>query len=236
MDWRGIFCLFTIIGLTSMAFGFMLEETMTEKISIHILKTIARLGVVAKNKSFILLLLLFSLIQIPFLGFITSSSFIYVDGFGVKETTYSYYFAANAVFLLLGPIVYLRLSRILNYKTILTVGFTILALSGISVAIFGNSGATIFCVLLIPASLFANVLGPPRLSLMLEQVDTDTGSAVSLISSVQMIFGSIGMIVMPLVSGYRIQFLGASYFILGIISLVGWVVLTRKPYIRPLKD
>jgi DHA1 family bicyclomycin/chloramphenicol resistance-like MFS transporter len=174
--------------------------------------------------------------QIPFLGFITSSSFIYVEGFGVSEKVYSYFFAANAIFLLLGPLVYLRLNRILSYRTILSLGYLVILLSGLSVMIFGTQGPILFCLLLIPASLFANVIGPPRMSLMLEQVEGDTGSAVSLISSTQMIFGSIGMFLMPLVSDFRVQFLGAAYLIVGLISYIGWKVLFRKPYIRHMEE
>ena len=232
MSWSGIFVLFSIVGIISLALGFLLQETLTEKSDVHIFKTIARLGTVAKNRSLMSLLLVFTLLQIPFLGFITSSSFIYVEGFGVSEKGYSYYFAANAVFLLLGPMVYLRLNRRLSYRTILSLGYLIIALSGMAVMVLGIKGPVLFCLLLIPASLFSNVLGPPRTSLMLEQVEGDTGSAVSLITSVQMVFGSIGMFVMPLVSGFRVQFLGGAYLAVGLISLVGWRILKKKPFIR----
>jgi DHA1 family bicyclomycin/chloramphenicol resistance-like MFS transporter len=214
----------------------MLQETLIHKSEVHVFKTIARLGTVAKNKSLTSLLLLFAFMQIPFLGFITSSSFIYVDGFGVSEKVYSYYFAANAVFLLLGPLVYLRLNRILSYRTIIAMAYLVISLSGLAVMLMGIHSPIIFCLLLIPASLFANVIGPPRMSLMMEQVDGDTGSAVSLISSTQMIFGSIGMFIMPLVSGFRIQFLGGTYLIVGIISLIGWRILIKKPFIKHMED
>lgn len=236
MSWRGVFVVFTVVGIISLIFSFMLQETLIHKSEVHVFKTIARLGSVAKNKSLISLLLLFAIMQIPFLGFITSSSFIYVEGFGVSEKVYSYFFAANAIFLLLGPMVYLRLNRIFSYRTIISMGYLVILLSGLTVMIFGIQGPIIFCLLLIPASLFANVIGPPRMSLMLEQVESDTGSAVSLIGSTQMAFGSIGMFIMPLVSGFRIQFLGGAYLIVGTISFIGWNILIKKPFIKQMED
>lgn len=236
MSWRGVFVVFTVVGVISLLFGLLLQETLTQRSEVHIFKTIARLGTVAKNKSLTSLLLLFAIMQIPFLGFITSSSFIYVEGFGVSEKVYSYYFAANAVFLLLGPMVYLRLNRILSYRTIISIGYLVILLSGLSVTMLGTQGPIIFCLLLIPASLFANVIGPPRMSLMLEQVEGDTGSAVSLISSTQMVFGSIGMFIMPLVSGFRIQFLGGAYLVVGLISFIGWRILYKRPFIKHMEE
>lgn len=236
MSWRGVFVLFTLVGVVSLAVGLLLEETLREKTDVHVFKTVARLGTVARNRSLMQLLLLFAIMQVPFLGFITSSSFIYVDGFGVSEKVYSWYFAANAVFLLLGPMVYLQLNRFMSYRTILTLGYVVISFSGLAVMLFGVRGPNLFCLLLIPASLFANVTGPPRTSLMLEQIDGDTGSAVSLISSTQMVFGSIGMFVMPLVSGFRIQFLGGAYLVFGLITLIGWNVLYRMPHIRHLEE
>ncbi len=236
MSWRGIFVVFTVVGLISLLCGLMLQETLAEKSDTRVFETIARLGAVAKNRSLILLLLIFSILQIPFLGYITSSSFIYVDGFGVSEKIYSYYFAANALFLLLGPIMYLRLNRMLSYRKIISIGYIVITVSGFVLMMFGALRPMIFCLLLIPASLFANVLGPPRMSLMLEQVQGDTGSAVSLISSTQMAFGSVGMFIMPLVSGFRIQFLGGIYMIVGLISLVGWSLLKNKAYIKHMEE
>lgn len=235
MSWRGVFGVFTAVGVISLLLGLLLQETLSQKSDVHVLKTIARLGTVAKNKSLTSLLVLFAILQIPFLGFITSSSFIYIEGFGVSEKVYSYFFAANAIFLLLGPLVYLVLNRTFSYRAIISMGYLTILLSGLCVMLFGVSGPIAFCLLLIPASLFANVIGPPRMSLMLEQVEGDTGSAVSLISSVLMVFGTIGMFLMPLASGFRIQFLGGTYFIVGLISLIGWEILFNKPFIKHME-
>lgn len=136
--------------------------------------------------------------------------------------------------LTLGPLAYLRLNRFLSYQTIVSLSYLIIAQSGLAVLGLGNKGPAIFCLLLLLASMFANVLGPPRTNLMLEQVEGDTGSAVSLIMSAQMLFGSIGMIIMPMVSGFRIQSLGGGYLVIGLISLTGWIIIAGKPFIRHL--
>ena len=66
---------------------------------------------VLQNRGFTMLLLLFSLGSISSLAFIASSTFIYQDGFHLSSQMYSFYFALNALCLISGPMIYLRISR-----------------------------------------------------------------------------------------------------------------------------
>ena len=45
------------------------------------------------------------------MAFIAASSFVYIKGFGMTEEINSYYFALNALGALIGPLLYIRLSR-----------------------------------------------------------------------------------------------------------------------------
>lgn len=231
-SWHGVFVVFAVTGIISIVGALAMQETISQKSSESVFHSIGRLGVVAKNKSFILLLITFSLLQIPFLSFISGSSYIYVDNFGVSETTYSLYFAANAIFLLLGPLFYIRLSKHFHYKSIIQAAYIVIILSGLLVATVGRLGPVAFCLSLIPASLLGNALGPPRTNLMLEQVQGDTGSASSLMGCVGTLFGSIGMVLISVEFYNRLIFLGALYSIIGVISLAMWLVISKKPYVK----
>jgi DHA1 family bicyclomycin/chloramphenicol resistance-like MFS transporter len=235
-SWPGVFVVFTVVGVISLAGGLMLQETLVQRSSVPVLHTVARLGTVAQNKGLKSLLFLFAFLQIPFLGFITASAFIYIDIFHVSEQVYSYYFAANAVFLLLGPLVYLLVVRHLGYRKMITIAYVVIGVCGLLVVLFGHLGPGVFCLLFIPISLFSNASGPPRMSLMLEQVTGDTGSAVSLVSAVQMAFGCLGMFLMPLAGSLQIEVLGGAYLVIAGGSLGVWRWLMHQPFLKPLPE
>lgn len=232
LSWRGVFVVLAIIGIISIIGSILMEETIDTHTEGSVFKAIGRLGVVAKNKSFMYLLLMFSLLNIAFMSFISASSYIYVDGFGVSEKVYSYYFAANAIFLLLGPMIFIQISKFIHYKTIITGVYIVTIISGILLITIGNSSPVVFCLSLIPASLCGNILGPPRTNLMIEQVEGDIGSASSLMGCIFTLFGSIGMLLISTEAVNKIVLMGAMYFIIGIISLVAWLILYKKPYIK----
>ena len=232
LSWRGVFVVLSVIGVLALAGSIAMEETIEKRYTGSIFRSIGRLGIVAKNKSFISLLMTFSMISIAGMSFISASSYIYVDGFGLSEKVYSYYFALNAVFYLLGPLLYIKLSKIYNSNSIITVSYIVTSISGLLVCIIGNLSPLVFALSLIPASLFGSIMGPARTNLMLEQLQGDTGAASSLMSCAFTFYGSIGMLMISLNLSNRIVVMGLMYLIIGLISLTLWLSISKKPYIK----
>jgi MFS transporter, DHA1 family, multidrug resistance protein len=232
LSWRGVFVVLSLVGLLALTGSFAMEETIKQRNTGNILKSIGRLGVVAKNKGFISLLITFSLMSIPFMSFISASSYIYVDGFGLTEKVYSYFFAANAVIFLIGPLLYLKLSKHINSNSIITTGYIVISFSGLLLSIIGNFSPWVFALSLIPASFSTSIMGPPRTNLMLEQLNGDTGAASSLMSCGFTFFGSVGMFMISFNYFNRILVMGLMYLIISIISLIAWLNISKKPYIK----
>lgn len=234
LSWRGVFAVLVIIGILAVAGSIAMEETIQERNTGGILKSIGRLKVVARNKGFITLLITFSVMSIPNMSYITASSFIYVDGFGLSEKIYSYYFAVNAVFFLLGPLLYIKLSKHYNSNSLITTCYVVIIISGLLICTIGNLSPWIFTLSLIPASLFGSIMGPPRTNLMLEQLNGDIGSASSLMSCGFTLFGSIGMFVISLNFLNRILLMGSMFVIISTISLIFWLSISKKSFIKQL--
>ncbi|MBC8060950.1 MAG: multidrug effflux MFS transporter [Clostridiaceae bacterium] len=232
LSWRGVFVVLSIIGVIALSGSIAMEETLETPNTGSIFKSLGRLGVVARNKSFISLLMTFSMISIAGMSFISASSYIYVDGFGLSEKVYSYYFALNAVFFLLGPLVYIKLSKSYSSNSIITVGYTVTSISGLLICTIGNLSPLIFALSLIPASFLGSVMGPARTNLMLEQLQGDTGAASSLMSCAFTFYGSIGMLMISFNFSSRIVVMGLMYLIIGLVSLALWLIISRKPYIK----
>jgi len=191
-SWRGAFWVLAGAGFLALAGCVALEETIGKRYTGTILQTMGRLGVVLKNPGFTSLLIIFSLISIPFMAFIAASSYIYINEFRLSEQVYSYYFALNALFLLLGPILYIQLSRRFNRRSIIIACFALIAMSGVSICSLGSINPWLFALTLLPGTLAGSSIRPPSTVLMLEQQQHDTGSASSLIGCFGIFMGSIG--------------------------------------------
>ena len=92
------------------------------------------------------------------------------------------FFAANAVGAMLGPLLYIKVSKRLHPNAIISGCFVIMAVSGIMVSTIGSLSPFAFALTIIPATMSTTGMRPPSANLMLEQQQKDTGSASSLIN------------------------------------------------------
>ena len=235
-SWHGIFWTLSVFGIIAVALSFLLQETLVERTPGNPLRVISRLFVVLKNPGFSLLLLTFSMTTIPFLAFIASSSYIYINGFKLNAQEYSFFFAANAVFAMLGPMIYIRLSMWLSRRTIIIACFGAVILSGVLLLAVGDLLPLIFALSMIPATM-GNTMGrPPSANLMLEQQDSDTGSASSLIAFSGLTFGSIGMLIISMKWSSYIFGLGILNIVCGCLSEILWLTISRRSIIRQVSN
>lgn len=231
-SWRGVFCTLTVIGLLALAGGWALEETLDQRYDGTIGQALGRLWAVLKNPGFTSLLIIFSIISVSSLAFVASSSYIYINGFGLSEQAYSFYFALNAVGLISGPMLYLQLSKRFRRRLIISACFALIAASGVLICSLGNFRPWLFAVSLLPSSIAGSCARPPGTNLMLEQQQRDTGSASSLIGWSGIFMGSIGMSIISLDWSNTIRALGVMYIMTGLVSLTLWLLIANKPFVR----
>lgn len=234
--WRGVFWALAGIGLLSLAGALAMEETIEHHYEGTIIQVMGRLGTVLKNPGFTSLLAVFSILGISTMAFIASSSYIYIDGFGLSEQTYSYYFALNAMGLIAGPMLYLQLSKRFSRRSIISSCFLVVALSGVLITLLGNFRPWLFALTLLPSSLAGSCVRPPGTNLMLEQQAGDAGSASSLISCFGILMGSVGMSIISIDWGNTIVALGVLTAITGLLCEALWVWTANKPFIRQVHD
>lgn len=231
-SWRGVFIVLAVIGLLIIFAVIAMEETIEQHSTGSILQSLGRLGVVAKNPGFMTLLLTFSLMGIPIMSFISSSSYIYVNQFGLSEQVYSYYFAANALFMVIGPLLYMRLTRLIKPISLITASYVIACFSGVLIFTIGIQSPMLFALSLLPATLAGSVTRPPSANLMLEQQKGDTGAVVSLMAFTFTIFGSIGMMIISLDWANRVRVMGLMYVVFSFASLVIWNRISKKAFVQ----
>ena len=162
------------------------------------------------------------------MAFVSASAYIYVNKFHLSEQAYSFFFAANAFFLIIGPLFYIKMSKYFSSFQIVVGSFAITTVSGILVCGFGLSSPFIFAIALIPTSFFSGVLRPLGTNLMFNQQNGDAGSASSLMNFAATIFGTFGMFIASLNKIDNVILLGALTVITSIISIILWFPISKK--------
>lgn len=233
VSWRGVFFVLTAVGLVALAGALALEETIQERSVGMLLTSFTRLGKVLMNRSFTLLMLLFALGSISGMAYVASSTYIYQEGFGLSEQAYSFYFAANAIGLLSGPMLYMRISRRFHPESIIRTCFLITAISGVLLILVGNLAPWVFILCLIPSSIAGSCMRPPATNLTLEQQQGDTGSMASVMSCTGMLLGSLGMTLISLPWGNTVVALGTMTLLTASTSLLAWPFVIRHAHRLP---
>lgn len=235
-SWHGIFWALAGVGALALCLSLGLEETLADRYQGGILQTLGRLGVVLKNPGFSWLLAVFSLVPLPFMAYIASSSYIYIDRFGLGEQEFSFFFAFNSASAMAGPLLYIPLSRFFERRTIINFCLAAEAAGGAFICLWGAHSPWMFALCLMPATMAISGLRPPATNLMLEQQQGDTGSVSSLISCSGLLMGSLGMLIISFKWPDLILALGIMHLAVGMVCTLLWLRLGRKALVKPVSE
>lgn len=230
-SWHMMFFALAIFGAFSTVVACGFSETIPQRYTGSILRSWGRLAVVSNNPRFISLLLIFTLPPMTLMSFLAAGSYIYIDGFGLSEQTFSYAFAFNAFFASFGPSIYIKLSNRVKVSNIISVCYLILMLIGILTYNIGHLSPWLFACLAAPATLMVIVTRVPGINLMLEQQTSDTGSAVAVIQFCSMMAGAIGMTLVTLHPDNLIHSLGIIQFSIGALASIMWFKAKNRAYV-----
>ena len=217
-SWRGAFFLLTFLGAVNLILSLMFTETLKieNRYQGKILNSLTLLLQVAHQKQFMLILIMFSLLAAPYMAYLSVSSFIYIEFFGLTAQEYSYFFAINSAAAVLGPILYLRLKTFMSTTNLVNFCFCISILSGTLILFFGKISALIFLMSFLLFTIIESVARPFGMDILLRKTKENVGTAASMINFVPTLFGSLGMIIGPLpwsnfITGLGIIILSATF-------------------------
>jgi DHA1 family bicyclomycin/chloramphenicol resistance-like MFS transporter len=142
-----------------------------------------------------------------------------------------------SVFRVLGPYLYIFLSRMIPSRHIITAGFSTTLITGILLAAFGHFGPAWFIAAIVPLIPAGPMLRPPGVNLMLEQQDLDdAGSASSMINSAPFFFGGTGMLLISLGMQRPILLLALMCAVIGAATTCLWLAAARKPFVSSVLE
>ncbi|MCB2226985.1 MAG: multidrug effflux MFS transporter [Desulfarculaceae bacterium] len=223
VTWHYIFVAQAAVGAVALVAVWLMPEPLTERSGEKLRRSFRTYARLLTNRRFMGLNLATAILSLPFFAFIAGSADIYITRFGLSETTFGYFFAFNALSLMSGSYLFSRLARLVSVRSLLTLCFGGMLAAGLAMCLIPHTGPW---SLALPNWVLGFCVGlsrPPATNLILEQVDTDTGSASSLIAFSFMLLGSLGMFIVSLGWTDKIMVIGALGAAVGVVDLLFWL-------------
>lgn len=193
MSWRGIFIVLIFCGCLSLGGTCLLKETARPLKTLSLAKTFGKIKSIALDGTFGKRLLLFSFMAMPFFSFLGASSFVYQQQFQFSPQAFSYFFAFNAVFALLGPLAHIYIFSKLQRSRVVEMEMSGICAAGLAIILLGGISPWLFAICMAPVTFLGSALRPPGTVIMMECIRGNNGIVASLIQCFGMLFGSLSM-------------------------------------------
>ena len=195
VNWQSTLAFPGVLTILCLIITLLFTESLPaeEKLSGSIPSVFKRMIGICRHKSFMAFLLSMGMFSLPFMAYLAVSSYIFVEGFGLAGTTYSYLLATNAV---LGTVGMLILQRLTKGGSNKSMGVVVIILSLVSSFVMLSVGylnpavcfiGMTFCV------VAAFAARPYALAILMNQFDGDTGSVSSVFNFTLVFIGCLGM-------------------------------------------
>ncbi len=218
-DWHLIFVLQAGVALVSFVGVLRLPETNATLRHIPLIKMAGPYVFLFKNFRFLTLTLLFAVSMCPFFAFIAASSEIYINGFGVSAQAFGLYFAINALSLMAGSFICMKLVMKLDDMVLIGFGFGGMVIGGLLLVAMPHSQILFFTLPMCCISFGFGLTRPLCVNMILETVNKDIGSASSLMMFANFIFGALAMGLFSLCGEWKIMIIGLTAVSTSLLTL-----------------
>ncbi|HMN85370.1 MAG TPA: multidrug effflux MFS transporter [Bauldia sp.] len=200
-SWRGLFFVIAAIGLMGLGLvAFALPETRPpeKRIAASLGTVLSGYGRLLRDRHFMVMALIGGLGIAAFFAFIASSSFVYIEHFGLTPTTFSLAFSINAVGFIGAAQFSAPLARRFGFRPVVraaVLGFAAMTTALLVVTLAGIDSLVLMMVLLFAGFGCLGLVVPSTAVLALEDHGPIAGMAAALMGTLQMVAaaGAIGL-------------------------------------------
>lgn len=202
--WRAVFVAITVIALLSIVLlAVLLPETRppADRIKVTVGNVLVGFAQLLRDRHFLGLTFIGALGMSSFFSFLASSSFIYIDHFGLTPTQYSVAFAANAVGFIGASQFAASLGTRFGMARVVigaVVGHAAFALVLFAITAAGVDSLAVLIAMLFGCFAFLGLVIPSTMVLALEEHGPIAGMASALGGTLQMVTGGIMIVVVSL--------------------------------------
>lgn len=236
LSWPWIFFSQGLLGAIGLIGVLRFPETLPHVSNVPLSRIMHAYGRLMIKPTYVIMVIVMSATLFPMYSFIAGSSDIYINGFGLTEQKYSYFFAFNALALMTGSFFCLKLTKFINSKHLMTAGFTGIFLGGLILVMNKHQYPWEFALPMFLVTFSIGLSRPPSNNLVLEQVDKDVGSASSLLIFTYFTMGAVGMWLISLEWEDKINTLGLISLGCGFLILIAWLILQKRGFISPAQS
>ena len=230
--WRSVFIAVTLVAIIGGAlFAALQPETRPpeDRVPIKLSSLLAGFGGLFLHWRFLGLTFIGGFGFASFFAFLASSSFIYIEHFGLTQLEYGFAFSLNAVgFFAMSQLAGFLSQRFGMERTIRTAvgGYAFFSVALLVVTLAGFDGLVVLMVFLFLAFACLGLVIPTTMVLALDDHGPVAGMASALGGTLQMVFGALMIVVVsevfdgtaiPMV--IAIGFCGAAAFVLALLTL-----------------
>ena len=195
INWQSTLAFPGLLTIICLIITLLFSESLPaeEKLTGNLPSVYKRMAGVCRHKSFMTFLFAMGIFSLPFMAYLAVSSYIFVEGFGIAGTTYSYMLAVNAI---LGTLGMLLLQRLTKGRSNKTMGVIVIIFAFVSSFILLGAGHLNPAVCFIGTTFMvisAFAARPYALGILMSQFDGDTGSVSSVFNFTLVFIGCLGM-------------------------------------------
>ena len=230
LSWRVIFGILLAFGALCMVLSLLFTESLpeNEKSDETIRANLLHLGSMLKTKGFTLFIIVVCMVDIPFMIYIATASYIYIDFFQLSALQYSLFFAFSALVSCTGPVLWLIAQKHTTARNFVSILMGLMFVAGVLVLLFGHVSPFLFCGLFLIIAWPHSSLRPMSTNIMLLQHEGDTGAASSVINTAHSVFNFAGMLLAMLPWTSYITAIGVTGIVCLAMGIAVWIFLLRS--------
>lgn len=191
-SWKGIFIVLGIWGIILLYASLHLKESLDKdkRLQLPVLKSFMAFPSVLRNRRYMTMNIFQAFVGAVFFSYISASPFIFQIHFGLSPMHYGIIFASNAIGLILGSMIVVKLKEQQKYMTPCTIG--LLVMCGLtSLTLLRDWGLPLFEISLFAMIFFCGILIPTGNMQALNAEPHKKGVAAALSGALAFLFGGL---------------------------------------------
>lgn len=233
-SWRAIFG--TLVGFGVLSFlnvFLMLPETLSheERGGMTMAQAMAAYWHILKDAPALGLCISSAAVFGGLFAYISGSSFVFIEFFGMTPADYALLFALNSAAIMLAAFANSRLSKRFELKSLLQAGVLIAAAAGIYIFVIERSGLATPVTVTAGLMLFVSmvpILGANGMALLMARYPKNAGAAAATIGAGQFGGGALAAAAVGFLNDGTAFAMCTVAFTVGLISLAAYFLLARK--------